>query len=151
MNVLRLRGSVLPRRDLHGLLPLAGGACILLGAAVCGPPDGSPQLRWQIWGRSPTEIYAVGARGAVLLFDGSTWTSVASPTQRTLFGVYGNEQLVVACGGAQSGVIIENAAASFDDVTPQATQRRSLRNCRTDHGGPRIHWLIESDGQEVAT
>jgi hypothetical protein len=83
-------------------------------------PAGIPVM-FKVWGRSPTELYAVGARGAVLLFDGSGWTRLDSPTQRTLFGVYGDSQLVVASGGAQSGVIIENAAASFTDVTPQAT------------------------------
>ncbi len=80
-------------------------------------PDGVPVL-FKIWGRSDVELYAVGARGTVLLFDGENWSALDSPTVRTLFGVYGNGQAVVACGGAQSGVIIEDSGNGFSEVTP---------------------------------
>lgn len=82
--------------------------------------DGIPVL-FKVWGRSETEIYAVGARGVVLLYDGSAWTRLDSPTTRTLFGVYGDDNIVVACGGAQSGVIIEKTGPAFQDVTPPET------------------------------
>lgn len=83
-------------------------------------PQGIPVL-FKVWGRSPSELYAVGAGGAVLRYDGTSWTRLQSltDTDRTLFGVYGDNHIVVACGGALGGVIIEQDADGFADVTPE--------------------------------
>lgn len=78
---------------------------------------GIPVL-FKVWGRSEDEIYAVGARGVILRYDGTSWTQLDSPTTRTLFTVHGNPALVVATGGAQSGVIVESTGGAFADVTP---------------------------------
>ncbi len=84
-------------------------------------PAGIPVL-FKIWGRGENEIYAVGGRGIILRFDGTSWSNIASPTTRTLFTVHGNDNLVVATGGAQSGVIVESMGVmEFSDVTPFGT------------------------------
>lgn len=87
-------------------------------------PTGIPVL-FKVWGRSENEVYACGARGALLRFDGSTWTSLSSPTTRTLFTIHGNASLVVAVGGAQSGVIVDDASGSFADVTPEGALQQN--------------------------
>ena len=44
-----------------------------------------------IWGSSPTQIFAVGAAGTVLEFDGSSWTSLASGvSDKTLWDAWGS-------------------------------------------------------------
>jgi len=80
-------------------------------------PGGIPLL-FKVWGRSDSEIYAVGTRGTLLRYDGTSWSQLSSPTTRTLFTVHGNDDVVVACGGSQSGVIVESTGAAFADVTP---------------------------------
>jgi len=82
--------------------------------------DGVPVL-FKVWGRSENEIYAVGGRGTVLRYDGTEWSTVESATTRTLFTVHGNDEIVVATGGAQSGVIVESTGGAFADVTPMGT------------------------------
>lgn len=77
---------------------------------------------FKIWGRSPTEVYAVGAAGLVLVYDGTMWNLVDDGTERnaTLFSVYGNADSVVAVGGFNSASIVEQqetgefAEADFD-------------------------------------
>jgi len=80
-------------------------------------PLGIPVL-FKVWGRSASEIYACGARGIVLRYDGAAWTEIPTPTTRTLFTIHGNADRVVACGGIQTGVIIELQGDAFVDVTP---------------------------------
>lgn len=80
-------------------------------------PDGIPLL-FKVWGRSESEIYAVGTRGTILRFDGTNWSPMTSSTTRPLFTVHGNDDVVVACGGSQSGVILESTGGVFADVTP---------------------------------
>lgn len=82
--------------------------------------EGVPVL-FKVWGRSENEVYAVGGRGTVLRYDGTEWSTVESATTRTLFTVHGNDELVVATGGAQSGVIVESTGGAFADVTPAGT------------------------------
>lgn len=85
-------------------------------------PTGLPTL-YKVWGRSADEVYAVGRLGTVLWFDGSEWTVVPSDTTRTMFTVHGNDELIVAVGGSNSGVIQELEGDAFvehaEPVTPQ--------------------------------
>ncbi|MFN0197604.1 MAG: hypothetical protein ACKVT0_12745 [Planctomycetaceae bacterium] len=92
-------------------------------------PEGYATV-FKIWGRSPNELYAVGAAGLVLQYDGTTWTLVDDGTERnaTLFSVYGNADSVVAVGGFNSAVIIEQqASGAFADVaTPDIIQMNGI-------------------------
>jgi hypothetical protein len=74
----------------------------------------------KVWGRSATEVYAVGATGIVLLFDGASWSEVESGTTRFLFTVHGNDDIVVATGGfgLGGGLVIEKGSGAFENRTP---------------------------------
>ena len=50
-------------------------------------PDGEDLN--DVWGTGPTNIIAVGARGAVSRFDGASWKPMESSTTADLFGVWG--------------------------------------------------------------
>jgi hypothetical protein len=53
-------------------------------------PTGLPIDLADLWGTSPTNIYAVGERGTILHYAGSTWTPVPSvPTIQTLNAIWG--------------------------------------------------------------
>ena len=58
------------------------------GAEWTEVPAGVSLLNW-VYGFSETDVWAVGANGAILRFDGATWTAVESPTDQDLWGVWG--------------------------------------------------------------
>jgi streptogramin lyase len=84
-------------------------------------PAGVPVL-FKVWGRHAGEVYAVGRRGIILRFNGSTWSEVDNPmsTPRDLFTVHGNATTVAACGGQFTGSLLETVAGVFTDATPSA-------------------------------
>jgi len=43
-----------------------------------------------VWGTSASNVLAVGAAGRIIRFDGTSWTSMASPTTRALYRVAGS-------------------------------------------------------------
>ena len=47
---------------------------------------------------SETEIWIVGENGTLARYDGSTWTSFKSPTDKTLYAVWGSGGDVWAVG-----------------------------------------------------
>jgi hypothetical protein len=87
-------------------------------------PDGAPLL-FKIWGRNEHDIYAVGQAGTILHYDGEGWAKVVSNTIRPLFTVHGNDDIVVATGGSNSGVIVENDGAGFVDRTPAGIEQNN--------------------------
>ncbi len=83
-------------------------------------PEATPALS-KVWGRSASEVYAVGQQGTVLRFDGEAWSNASTPasSERPLFTVHGNDRLLVATGGFLSGAILESdAGLAFTDETP---------------------------------
>lgn len=85
-------------------------------------PGGPPTL-FKVWGRSKSEVYAVGFAGIILRFDGTTWSQIPSPTTRRLFTVHGNDTETVAVGGFLDSVILEQLDGAFVEraapLTPQ--------------------------------
>jgi len=79
--------------------------------------EGLPTL-YKVWGRGPSDVYAVGRLGFVMHFDGVSWTRLANDTQRTLFTIHGNDSTVVATGGAGDAVIEELRAGKFVNQAP---------------------------------
>lgn len=75
--------------------------------------EGGVPTLFKVWGRNPSEVYAVGMRGTVLQFDGTKWSQVVSNTVRPLFTVHGSSKSVVASGGFIDGVIIEKEGDQF--------------------------------------
>jgi hypothetical protein len=71
-------------------------------------PNGVP-LVFKVWGRSETEVYAVGFFGLILRFNGTIWTRLQSGVagDPPLLTVHGNDSIVAAVGGNNEGVILE--------------------------------------------
>ncbi|HET6577559.1 MAG TPA: hypothetical protein VFG66_04515 [Gemmatimonadales bacterium] len=58
----------------------------------------------EVWGTSPTDVFAVGEDGAVLHYDGSAWT-VTSPTRSALLAVWGSSPGDVFAAGAGGTIL----------------------------------------------
>ncbi|MBK8254342.1 MAG: vanadium-dependent haloperoxidase [Polyangiaceae bacterium] len=73
------------------------------------PLDGMGELPglFKVWGKSPTDVYAVGGHGLMLHFGGAGWSVVPTETTETLFTVSGDEDEVVVVGGGTSGVVLD--------------------------------------------
>jgi len=114
-NVLAVGGDE-SNPDASGVILRFNGTTWSAEDLTTTHPDGFPLL-FKVWGRSDSEVYAVGARGVILRYDGAVWTTLPSPTTRSLFTVHGTDDLIVACGGSQSGVIVESTGGGFTDVS----------------------------------
>jgi hypothetical protein len=67
------------------------------GKRVCGPtgwcwehPLPQGDLLNAVWGSGPDTLWAVGAAGTVMRWDGATWTRLPAPTDKDLYGVWGS-------------------------------------------------------------
>jgi len=58
-----------------------------------------------VWGRSQSDIFAVGESGTILHYNGSNWTAMAGETLLTLNGVWGDENCIYAVG--DNGIILK--------------------------------------------
>ncbi|HEY9227896.1 MAG TPA: hypothetical protein VIP11_14665, partial [Gemmatimonadaceae bacterium] len=47
-------------------------------------------ILYGIWGTTPTNVFAVGASGRILRYNGTAWSQMTSPTTRTLTRVWGS-------------------------------------------------------------
>jgi len=55
-----------------------------------------------VWGSGPADVFAVGAGGTILHYDGANWSGMVSGTTNDLLGVWGtawNDVFVVGMGG----------------------------------------------------
>ena len=66
-------------------------------------PTGSLVLE-EVWGSSPSDVYAAADDGILLHYDGSQWTP-AQQTDRTLLGVFGSSAADVYAVGLGGRVI----------------------------------------------
>ncbi len=85
-------------------------------------PQGTPTTLYKVWGRSASDVFAVGETGVLLHFDGASWSLVNSAITNTLFTVHGAGTRLAAVGGFfLNGVILEqrdDGALVFDRRTP---------------------------------
>jgi hypothetical protein len=105
-------GGDLENEDLGGVVWHFDGAEWSPEDLSAAAPEGLPTL-YKVWGRSATDVYAVGRRGTALHFDGESWSTVRSDTTSPFFTVHGNATQVVASGGFGSAVIAELSNGSF--------------------------------------
>jgi len=42
-----------------------------------------------VWGTGPTDVLAAGEDGVLLHFNGATWTTLSSPTDRLMVQLFG--------------------------------------------------------------
>jgi len=85
---------------------------------LSGVVSGGLPTLFKVWGRSASEVYAVGLRGTILRWSGSAWSQVQSNSTRPLFTVHGNQSQVFAVGGFIDGAILELVGDAFEDRTP---------------------------------
>jgi len=85
-------------------------------------PNGLPIL-FKVWGRSASEVYAVGRLGVILRFDGMNWAPVTSNFSFDLFTVHGNDTITAAVGSSEGGAVLELQGDEFVDVTPANAQQ----------------------------
>lgn len=95
-----MRSPLLPVIPLC-LIALRASACVV-DVELVHPPDaaGMPPPRWlsvpsstgndlaAIWGSSPNDIWAVGARGTAIHFNGTEWQPVTTNSMAALSGVW---------------------------------------------------------------
>jgi sugar lactone lactonase YvrE len=97
-------------------------------------PADLPTL-FKVWGRSATEVYAVGRLGLVLNWNGVRWTTMPTGIVRPLFTVHGDSTRVIATGGAFSGVILELGNGEvFADRAPAGAPQ--MNGIFVTEGGP---------------
>lgn len=76
-------------------------------------------LLFKVWGRSPTDVWAVGEQGLALHFDGARWSRVDTGTHTRLLTVHGTATSLYAVGGTGNAVLLERAAdGTFADRAP---------------------------------
>ncbi len=79
-----------------------------------------PIASWfKVWGRAANDVRFVGMDGAIVHFDGQAFQQIASPTDRRLLTVFAEPGgRYTAVGGVSQAVILEDAAGSWQDVSP---------------------------------
>jgi hypothetical protein len=68
-----------------------------------------------IWGRSRTDIYAVGNNGVILHYDGNAWQSQMSSVQNDLNAIWGNETDIYIVG--DNGLILKREYQTWTPMT----------------------------------
>lgn len=66
-----------------------------------------------VWGSSPDDVYAVGDRGAIVHFDGSSWTAMESGTTKRLWDVMGSSSSRIWAVGANGAVLFKKSGRSW--------------------------------------
>ena len=93
-----------------------------------------------VWGSSPTNIWAVGVTGAVVRYDGLSWTNVPVPTGQILTWVWGTGPSDVWAGGA--GALLHHDGTSWTaEGPPISTLTTGAWGTR-----PTDIWVVGGDG-----
>jgi len=90
-------------------------------AATSAQTSGVTQILNGVWGSSASSIWAVGAGGTILKFDGTSWSAQASGTTQNLNGVWGSSATSVWAVG-DSGTILKFNGTSWAAQTSGTTQ-----------------------------
>ncbi len=88
-----------------------------------------------VWGSSGSNVFAVGADGVILHFDGTNWGAMTSDTNVALFGAWGSSDSDVFAVGS-NGVILHYDGTSWVAETG-------------DPGAPSIQGVWGSSGSDV--
>ncbi len=73
-----------------------------------------------VWGSSSTDVFAVGAGGTILHYNGSTWIGMTSSTANNLYGIWGSSSSDVFAVGA-SGTILHYNGSNWSAMTSGTT------------------------------
>ena len=76
-------------------------------------PTGTTFDLWDVWGTSPTNVYAVGESGTILRYEGTAWSQESGvPTSQSLNGVWGTSPTDIYAVG-DYGTIVHFDGASW--------------------------------------
>ena len=111
--------------------------------------SGGSNTLFSIWGTSNTNIFAVGGSGRIVRFNGATWSSMTSPTSRTLLRVAGSgpsdvwavgDSVVLHFDGAQWTTVVD----SLGDLRNHIGRGGLLQN-----GGPNNVGILARGPKEM--
>jgi hypothetical protein len=100
---------------------------VLLVLLTCTADLRAVNIHWQtmnspvaqdlnaIWGRSRTDIYAVGNNGVILHYDGTAWQKQMSSVQNDLNAIWGNETDIYIVG--DNGLILKREYQTWSPMT----------------------------------
>lgn len=84
-------------------------------ARVALPPiDRDFRALFKVWGRAPDDVWAVGAKGVILHWDGTAWTQHGSGTGDDLISLFGVGEAVAIVGGRGNGILSRLTPAGWD-------------------------------------
>jgi hypothetical protein len=90
-------------------------------AGTSAQTSGTTQSLNGVWGSSATSVWAVGANGTILKFNGTSWSAQTSGTTQNLNGVWGSSATSVWAVGA-NGTILKFNGTSWSAQTSGTTQ-----------------------------
>ena len=74
-----------------------------------------PHVLFRLWGTSGSNVYAVGLQGAIVHFDGKSWTPMEVPVESDLLAIWGASGTDVFAVG-DAGVILHYDGASWTSM-----------------------------------
>lgn len=69
---------------------------------------------FKVWGRAADDVWAVGAKGVILHWDGAAWSQQGSGTGEDLISLFGVGDAVAIVGGRSNGVLSRLTADGWD-------------------------------------
>jgi len=104
------------------------GVALLLGFATLSMANYDAPMTWVevasgttydltgVWGTSATDVWAVGKRGVILHYNGTSWSRQQSPVTTDLLGIRGRSASDIYAVGAQ-GTYIHYNGTQWSKVT----------------------------------
>ena len=129
---LKTKGWTVPTNDLNAVWGVTGGGGVFAvgseGSIVQGRHKGDLALvptptearLLEVWGRSASDVFAVGEGGTILHFDGDAWTQEPSGTDLELNAVVGLDGCD-ALAASERGVLLRRRSGSNGEATTTAT------------------------------
>jgi len=112
-----------------------------LGAWSC-VPSGTVQSLYRVWGSGSRDVWAVGAGGAIVHWDGAAWSGIRSGTVQDLYGVWGSgPRDVWAVGGA--GTILHWDGCAWSPATSDTVLSTALNGVWGS--GPDDVWAVGAE------
>ncbi|MFH1313404.1 MAG: hypothetical protein ABIJ00_09290 [Candidatus Eisenbacteria bacterium] len=100
-----------------------------------GPYLGSWYTKYDIWGSSPTNVFAVGYTGRIFHYDGNEWSDIGDqvPTNLVLRSIWGSDSTNVYVVG-EDGTMLHHDGDTWTDITDPMMDN---------------FWLYEIDGRSA--
>jgi predicted Ser/Thr protein kinase/photosystem II stability/assembly factor-like uncharacterized protein len=88
-----------------------------------------------VWGQDPRRVWAVGQKGTILLYDGSSWQKMDSGTLKDLFAVVGTPDGTCVWAAGDHGTILRYRAGRWETMASGTTERLlTIVCCCPGHG-----------------